>query len=292
MTILQGNKRFVESQFEYESDFEELVRSQSKVLFGEDTIFIYTKRKLKGLVLGNTIPDGFLFDLTDPENPEFYLVEVEVHWHDFHKHMLSQITKFIGFFHSPASQNHLMENLFSLINADAALRSEFKKHLGDKEISMFLNDIYKNSQNVLVVIDGENVQLSKHRSDSKDWTKFVRILTVKKFSNETETLVTVEPDFMDFQRTPVDEVLENNPLTTSQRAMMAAEISIGRNAKYSTVEAIKKLNVSRDSAQVAKKIMRASPQLAKQVRSGKLSLNDAEMMIGTPTMAQSLAKTI
>jgi len=38
MTILQGNKRFIESQYKSEDDFEELIRSQSKVLFGKDTM--------------------------------------------------------------------------------------------------------------------------------------------------------------------------------------------------------------------------------------------------------------
>ena len=56
MTILQGNKRFAEFQFKLEDEFEELVREQSKTLFGKDTIFIYTKRKLKGVALGSTIP--------------------------------------------------------------------------------------------------------------------------------------------------------------------------------------------------------------------------------------------
>ena len=92
MTILQGNKRFIETQYKTEDDFEELIQSQSKTLFGKDTIFIYTKRKLKGVVLGATIPDGFLFDLTDLENPEFYLVEVELQKHDFYRHIFPQIT--------------------------------------------------------------------------------------------------------------------------------------------------------------------------------------------------------
>jgi hypothetical protein len=61
VTILQGNRRFVESHYRLEEDFEELIRSQSKVLFGKDTIFIYTKCKLDGVVLGATIPDGCLF---------------------------------------------------------------------------------------------------------------------------------------------------------------------------------------------------------------------------------------
>jgi len=209
MTILQGNKRFVESQFKTEDDFEELIRSQSKVLFGKDTIFIYTKRKLKGVILGATIPDGFLFDLTDLENPEFYLVEVELQKHDFYKHIFPQITKFFGFFRSQTSQNDLVEKLFSIINADAALRSEFKRFLGDKEIFKFLKDICEDSQNILLVIDGDKVELPEIIDTYTDtWGKLVKILKVKKFTNENESLISVEPDFVDIQYAPdavVDE---------------------------------------------------------------------------------------
>jgi predicted transport protein len=200
MTILQGNKRFIESHFKLEDDFEELIRSQSKVLFGKDTIFIYTKRKLKGVVLGATIPDGFLFDLTDLENPEFYLVEVELQKHDFYKHIFPQITKFFGFFRSQTSQNDLVEKLFSIINADTALRSEFKKFLGDKEIFKFLKDICEESQNILLIIDGDKVELPEIIDTYTDtWGKLVKILKVKKFINENESLISVEPDFVDIQ---------------------------------------------------------------------------------------------
>jgi len=207
MTILQGNKRFVEFQYKSEDDFEELIRSQSKILFGKETIFIYTKRKLKGVVLGATIPDGFLFDLTDLDNPEFYLVEVELQKHDFYKHIFPQITKFFGFFRSPTSQNDLVEKLFSIINADAALRAEFKKFLGDKEIFKFLKDICEDSQNILLVIDGDKAELPEIIDTYTDtWGKLVKILKVKKFTNEAESLISVEPDFVDIRYAPDAEI--------------------------------------------------------------------------------------
>ena len=289
MTILQGNKRFVETQFKLEKDLEELVRSQSKILFGENTIFI-TKRKLKGLVLGNTIPDGFLFDLTEAENPEFYLVEFELQQHDFNRHICPQITKFFGFFRNTASQNNLAKNLFSIISADLVLKSEFKKYLGEKEISMFLMDACENSQNILLVIDGEKVELTEIMNTCTDtWGKLVKIMKVKAFTDENETLVSVEPEFVDIQKKPGDEVLEGEHLTTSQRAMYAAEISMRRNSDVSMSEAAKKMNISRVSAHIAKKIKLANPALAKLVKSGKMSLNEAGMKIATPTRQEGSA---
>jgi len=203
MTILQGNKRYVDFQFKLEEDFEDLVRDQSKALFGKDTIFIYTKSKLKGVVLGASVPDGFLFDLTDPENPEFYLVEIELQKHDFYKHIFPQITKFFGFFRSPASQSDLVEKLFALINTAPALKAEFKKVLGDREIYKFLKDICEESQNILLVIDGDKAELPEIVETYADtWGKLVKILKVKKFAFDGESLISVEPDFVDIQYAP------------------------------------------------------------------------------------------
>jgi predicted DNA-binding protein (UPF0251 family) len=50
-------------------------------------------------------------------------------------------------------------------------------------------------------------------------------------------------------------------------------------------EAAKKMNVSRETAHIAKKIKKASPALAKRVRDGKQTLNAAEKEIATLTRA-------
>ena len=154
MTILQSTKRFIEFRFNLEVELEDLIRAQSTLFFGKDTIFISTKRKLTGSVLGDSVPDGFLFDLADLENPEFYLVEVELQKHDFYRHIFPQVTKFFGFFRNSASQNKLVEQLYSIIDSDAAIKDQFKRILGNREIFKFLKDICEDSQNILLVIDG------------------------------------------------------------------------------------------------------------------------------------------
>jgi hypothetical protein len=97
----------------------------------------------------------------------------------------------------------------------------------------------------------------------------------------------VNPKFKKFDgKDPLDFVVAENfnrrHLSSSQRAMIAAEISTRRNSDVSTAEAAVKLNVSRDSAQTAKKIKKASPALAKKVKSGKMSLHAAEKKINLP----------
>jgi len=98
MVLFYNGKRFVEYEFEKEADFEKEISENFKLFFGQDSIFIDAKKKIETKSLGNSIPDGFLFDLSDKDNPEFYLVEVELAKHDFFNHIFPQITKFFGFF--------------------------------------------------------------------------------------------------------------------------------------------------------------------------------------------------
>jgi hypothetical protein len=103
---------------------------------------------------------------------------------------------------------------------------------------------------------------------------------------------------IDFEGGPLDYVVSKNltrrHLTTGQRAAIAADLaerkgeSRPRDEKghlQATVgiptlaKAAKTLNVSRDSAAVARKVKRAAPQLYKEVKTGKTSLNEAEKVV-------------
>jgi hypothetical protein len=96
--ILYSTKKFTEFTYDNENDFEKLTKNNSKLLFGESTIYIDLKTRVDAKALGGSIPDGLLFDLKDVASPEFYLVEVELAKHDFYRHIFPQITKFFAFF--------------------------------------------------------------------------------------------------------------------------------------------------------------------------------------------------
>jgi len=119
--IFMDGKKFAETEFKYEPDFERIVKENSTTLFGEKTVFSDLKNKVETKTLGSAVPDGFLFDFKDVENPEFYLVEVERREHDFYKHIFPQITKFFAFFKNTTSRNNLIDKLFHLIKSDAKL---------------------------------------------------------------------------------------------------------------------------------------------------------------------------
>jgi hypothetical protein len=126
MILLQNDKRFNEYKYKSESEYEKDILTSYKTIFGSDTILIDAKKKIGSEALGKTIPDGFLFDLTDIENPEFYLLEMELESHDFYNHIFPQITKFFAFFKNNKRQKELVGKLFSTIDTDSGLKKQFK----------------------------------------------------------------------------------------------------------------------------------------------------------------------
>ncbi len=64
MILIQNGKRYDEKKFSLEADFEEEILSAKEMIFGKDAIYIDAKKKIGTLALGNTVPNGFLFDLS------------------------------------------------------------------------------------------------------------------------------------------------------------------------------------------------------------------------------------
>lgn len=209
MIIFQNGIKFTEYKYNYEEDFEKEIISNSKLFFGKNTIYIEAKRKLEAKALGGTIPDGFLFDLSDKDNPDFYLVEVELSTHDFYNHIFPQVTKFFAFFKNSKSQTELVEKIFSIVNTDLSLKKMFKKHLGEREIYKFIKDVIENSQNILMIIDGDKDELPEIIETYSDtWGKMVRVLILKKFVNDGDVIYSLTPDFEQIEYAGADSVIK------------------------------------------------------------------------------------
>lgn len=86
MTIICNGKRYTQTKYATEKDFEEDVVVSSKMLFGKNTIYINAKKKIDSKSLGGAVPDGFFFDFGDSSDPQFYIVEVELCEHSFYNH--------------------------------------------------------------------------------------------------------------------------------------------------------------------------------------------------------------
>ena len=196
--IYMDGDRFIETEFKLEEEFENIVKEHFKTLFGPETIYFDLKNKIDTRTLGSSIPDGFLFDFNDKENPEFYLVEVELEKHDFYNHIFPQITKFFAFFKNSTSRNNLIDKLFHFIKSNPQLEEEFKQYLGKKEIYKALKDIIENSQNILLILDEYKLELQEVLETYTDtWDKMVRVEVLKQYTANNKEIFTLNPDFED-----------------------------------------------------------------------------------------------
>lgn len=211
MAIFKNNRKLDEISFQYEKDFEDEIFANSKMFFGPRSVLINTKAKLKGSALGSTIPDAFLFDVSDAANPDFYLVEIELAKHSFYNHIFPQITKFFAFFKDQKQRQELTGRLYEIINSDADLKKQLKTYIGGQEIYKFINDVVENSQNILIIIDGEKNEFSEITDVYRDtWGKMVKHLVLRKYSDGEEIVYQLEPDFEILEYVSDEPILKEN----------------------------------------------------------------------------------
>lgn len=203
MTIYQKSGKLKRCKFTSEESFEREVFEKYKYFFGKNTIYIDAKKKME-TKLGNVIPDGFLFNLEDKNNPEFYIVEVELANHSFYDHIFPQITKFIGFINS---QNYLslIAKIFTEIEENIEIKKEFEELGVTTEKYKFILDTMENSSNILLVIDDEKPEIQEMNSVYQEWNKKVKQICIKKYQNASkEIFYDITPKFKD-----IEDVFEN-----------------------------------------------------------------------------------
>lgn len=193
--VFHNNSKFTEFSYRSEDNFEQLMLSNSKLLFGSSTIYINLKTKIDTASLGSSKPDGLLFDLSNIDSPEFYLVEIELAKHDFYRHIFPQITRFFAFFRNSKAQNGLIENIFAIVQSDKELDKQFKSFLKGRETFKFIKDTVENSQNILLVIDDMKPELTEMINTYTEWSKMVKLLVLKEFRSDTDKLMVLSPDF-------------------------------------------------------------------------------------------------
>ncbi|MGN7940957.1 hypothetical protein [Virgibacillus sp. 6R] len=195
MSVYFRNQRFSEVAYTKEIELERDVVLNAEMFFGQRSIYIDTKKKIEGKSLGGSIPDGFLFDLSDLNNPVFYIVEAELSQHSFYGHIFPQITKFFAFFNNRKSQDELINKLYSLVQEDKEITEKFRSLLGKQELYKFMKDTVENSRNILIIIDGEKKELPDIMETYAEWGNTVKLLILKKYSDGRDTVFTLEPDF-------------------------------------------------------------------------------------------------
>jgi predicted transport protein len=195
MDIVLDGKKLSQYKYSSEDEFENDIVIYSKALFGKKTVYIDYKKKISGNALGMTVPDGFLIDFSDENSPEFYIVEVELAKHDFYKHIFPQITKFFSFFSNSQSRGDLVDKIYSIVDNDNTIKNSLKSFCKDNEIYKLLKDCIDSNQNILLIIDETKPELPEIFNTYKEWGNMVKLEIIKKFTNGSNTVFSMDPEF-------------------------------------------------------------------------------------------------
>lgn len=142
-----------------EDEFERMVKEHAKDIFGEQSIYLDIKHKLRTKSGIGSIPDGYV--IVFGAQPHWHIVEVELSSHPLYEHIVPQVGRFIGGIRNPSTQKDIVDALFNEIDRDEFLRLQLKKAIGTAETYKFLADLVSKSPVVTIIIEKRTEQLDE-----------------------------------------------------------------------------------------------------------------------------------
>jgi len=210
-------------QFTYgsEKEFEEDVVMLAEQIFGPSTIYVNVKKRVRGADIV-TIPDGYLIDMTEADEPKLYVIENEIVSHDPFRHIGIQMLKFVTSFDDGkiAVRNFLMDEIAKNPEALAKLK-EGCDQSNSRNIDNYLDVAVYGDFRGIVVIDEARPEL--HRVLEKIYAN------ISVF--ELKTFVSDRGERLHMFDTLYDEFDENLPQTArhaGSRKTVSAETRAAR----------------------------------------------------------------
>jgi len=136
-----------------EDDFERIVNKHTQEIFGEQSIYLDMKQKLKSRSGIGSIPDGYVIIFGD--SPHWHIVEVELSSHPLHEHIVSQVSRFINGIKNPLTWSEIVGTIYAEITGDDFLKLKVKQAIGQTEVYKFLSDLISKPPVLTIIIEKE-----------------------------------------------------------------------------------------------------------------------------------------
>lgn len=162
--IIQGNKKFIDAEFENEQEIEDVVIENAEYFFGSSSIFL-PKKLIKTRDGFGTIPDGFAIDLA---SRTWYVVEVELVHHSVWNHIAPQIAKQMIAAATPECRQILEEIVIQMFTESEDVKEKFK----EEKIEEI--DIRKVLGEILVKPPVIGMPIDRISQDLKEWAGTLR----------------------------------------------------------------------------------------------------------------------
>jgi len=152
--VKDGIKYFQTDFHGKESEFERIVFTQYKHLFGDNAI-LFTKRKIQTATSIGTIPDAFIIDF---EKETWQIIEVEISNHDVYSHIVPQLTKFSSALNNPQTRKQLVKYFESEIKADP-IKNALLLSNGKTEVFKTVSEIIDSNPELVIIIEQQHEEL-------------------------------------------------------------------------------------------------------------------------------------
>ncbi len=140
-----------------EEELEQMVKEHTQEIFGEQSMYLDLKQKLKSRSGIGSIPDGYVIILGD--SPQWHIVEVELSSHQLHEHIVSQVSRFINGIKNPLTRAEIVGTIYAEILGDEFIKLKVKQTIGSTEIHKFLADLVSKPPILSIIIEKETQEL-------------------------------------------------------------------------------------------------------------------------------------
>lgn len=184
------NEKYNLVPYELESELEEAVNEVKGALFGSSRIYLDDKKKIGKEGATNNLPDGYLIDLTNSQDPKIFVVENDLASHQHLKHIAVQILEFsLSFESSKVKVKNVVKEMLQKRDEEWAKCETFAKKNGYGNVDFLLESIIHqpNAFNALLIIDEVGDELETVLI--KRFKFPVEVVTLKRFRNDSGSIL-------------------------------------------------------------------------------------------------------
>lgn len=187
--LIKDSDSYEPYEFTKENEFERVVVKLSSQIFGDSSVYLDVKKSLRGKK--RSIPDAYLIEMANPNQPKIYIIENEISTHCPWKHIAPQILKFSIAYHEAEAKNDLRKFIMEKIQEDKTFLKKVESACqvsSARNIDNFLDKAINDGFHALIIIDESSDELD---SIIKQIGGDISILPIKAFTNGSDFIYAI-----------------------------------------------------------------------------------------------------